>query len=784
MQKKGTIAMFSIISICCAAYILGIVSAPLISFLYLALFILCVVLAAAISKTFLKYKVSLVLLAAIMFFAGNARYLFSSENSVYDKFPEKYVEISGSVCSLSQISQTKHKYRYEVEADSLTYLEKTYSINKKILLNTTEELAFGDKITAWGFLTDFSDAENEFGFNYKLFYKSRGIFARLTALEITKTGEKHSFSPSFWAGKLQYRIYCNMKDNLNDEDFSLACAVLFGDKTHFEKDYQSLLLKTGGGRVLYSSFTHISLMLIIISILTSKRKFRDIFFIVAIVFYLLFVNSSSIALKACITAGLVICAKYLKGYADKFSILAFTVFLLTVYNPLICFDGGFMISVISTALIILSYKPIYRRLSGIRKIRKLHLAAPLAIWIIIVFGVLPFSAYYFNGVSVYSAFLVPLLLPFIAFVIFTAPFLFISSGAYQILTTFKFIFRTSLTVLRLVPYAVQKLPFYYITLATPSVIKIILYCLLWWIFIRMLNGKFNTAKTKFIASAAGGLFICLALDFSINSLGIYFVNVGQGDAAVLHTSFGETVIIDGGGSSNYEKNYNIGESVFLPYLISHGFTHIDTAIVSHYHKDHAEGIIAAAENLKINTLILPDSMPESPYRLRLEEIAREKHIKTEYLHTGDEIRFRSGLRLYVIAPDGFITDTENENNTSLVIKACYGDFTALFTGDFEDEENLTPPQNIDLLKVAHHGSVDGNSREFIEAANPRMAVISVGKVNRYALPDRAVVKEFEDMGTILLRTDQLGDIRCRIDKKGNIKYNSLLGGTGNAAKRR
>lgn len=776
--------MFSIIAICCASYILGVVSAPLISFLYLALFTFCVILAAIILGTLLKYKVSLVLLASLMFFAGNARYLFASENTVYDKFPEKYVEINGSISSLPQISQSKHKYRYEMDTDSLTYLGKTYDIDKKILLNSAEELSLGDTVSVWGFLTDFSDVSNEFGFNYSLFYKSRGIFARLTALELIKTGEKHSLSPSFLMEKLKYRIYCNMQKLLNDEDFSLSCAVLFGDKSHFPKEYQSILFKTGVGRILYSTFTHISLILIIISLLTSKKKYRNIFFIIAIAFYVIFVNSSSIALKTCITAGLVLSAKYLNGFADKFSILAFTVFLLTVYNPLLCFDGGFMMSVISTAFIILSYKPIYRRLSGIKKIRKLHLASALSVWIILCFGILPFSAYYFNGISIYSVFLVPFLLPFIACVIFTAPFLFILGGTYAPLTPVRFIFRASLSVLRFVPYAVQKLPFYYITLATPSVIKIILYCLLWWIFIRALEGKFNTAKTKFIASAAAGLFICIALDFGINSLGIYFVNVGQGDAAVLHTSFGETVIIDGGGSSNYEKNYNVGESIFLPYLISHGFTHIDTAIVSHYHKDHIEGVIAAAENLKINTLILPDFMPESTYRLRLEEIARQKNIKTEYLHAGDEIRFRSGLRLYVIAPNGLATDTENENNTSFVMKVCYGGFTALFTGDFEDEENLSPPQNIDLLKVAHHGSEDGNSRDFIRAVNPRIAVISVGKGNRYGLPDRTVVTEFDNMGATVLRTDLLGDIRCRIDKKGNIKYNSLSGGTQNAAKRR
>ncbi|MCR4692552.1 MAG: DNA internalization-related competence protein ComEC/Rec2 [Firmicutes bacterium] len=776
--------MFSIITICCAAYIFGIVSAPIISFLYVLLFTVCVILAILLSKIVLKYKTAPVLLAAVMFLAGNARYLSAAENSLYNKFPEKYVEICGTVRSLPQISLAKYKYRYEVMADSLTYLGETYHIDKKILLNTTEELSFGDTVRAWGFLTDFSEVSNEFGFNYKLFYKSKGIFARLTAFELSKTGRANSLSPAFWAGKLRYRIFENMQSCLDDESFALTSAVLFGDKSYFDKNYRTLLLKTGVGRILYSSFTHISIIIFLVSLLSSKKKYRNILFIAAITFYILFVNSSSIALKACITAGLVICAKQLKGYSDKFSILSYTVFLLTVYNPLLCFDAGFMMSVISTALILLCYKPVYRRLSGFRKLRKLRLAAPLSVFIILLFGAMPFSAYYFNGTPIYSVFLVPVLLPFVAAVIFTAPILFINGGAYLFLSPIGLIYHGALSVLHFAPFVIKRLPFYYITLPTPSVIAIIFFCLLWWIFIRAISYKFNTSKTKLILAAALGLFICIALDFSINSLGIYFVNVGQGDAAVLHTSYGETVLIDGGGSSDYEKNYNIGESIFLPYLISHGFTHIDVAIVSHYHKDHAEGIVTAAENLKINTLILPDSMPDSIYRLKLEELARKKDIKTEYLHIGDEIRFRSGLKLYVIAPDVSLADDENENNTSLVIKASYGDFTALFTGDFEAEENLLPPRDIDLLKVSHHGSQDGNSSAFIRALNPRIAVISVGKDNRYGLPDNKVVAEFENMGATVLRTDLLGDIRFKIDKNGNIKYNSLLGGNQNAAKRR
>ncbi|MBR4720847.1 MAG: ComEC/Rec2 family competence protein [Clostridia bacterium] len=774
--------MMSVVFVCAVSYILGIVLSPLINLPYFTLFILCVLVAAIIGKLFMKYRIFLIAIAAVMMIFGSVRYNISSQNPLFSEFPEKFVEATGVVSSLPKNSESKYKYRYELDLSSISYLGNTYDTNAKILLNTEKELSFGDTVTAWGFLTDFSEGSNEFDFNYRRYYQSRGILSRLTALEINKDGTVSRFSPDYLTGKAKQYIYNNMENMLSKNDFAFASAVIFGDSSHFSKDYRSFLTKTGVLRILYSPFSHISVMLVFAAFLFSKRKRKNIFFIILLCLYLIFINNSPIALKAGLTAGLVLVMNKIKGYSDRLSIVSAVALLLTLLNPLLCFDGGFMMSIISSALLCVCYKPIYRFLSKSRILRKKRLSAPLTLWTVLSFGTLPFAAYYFNGISLYSIFLIPLILPFVAVLILLTPVMFIIPC---LLTGFLMpVYSRIIAIIKIFPVLVSKLPFYYITLPRPSGIKIIIYCLLWWVLIRAVKSKFNTYQTKLILSAAAGLFICIALDFSINSLGIYFVNVDQGDAAVLHTSRGETVLIDGGGASDYEENYNIGESVFLPYLISHGFTHIDVAVVSHYHKDHIEGIITAAENLKINTLVMPDCSPENKFRKKLEGLAENKHIKIEYLGLGDKIQFRSGLTLSVIAPDNTLIDKENENDTSLVITADYGDFSALFTGDFEAEEDLLPPQNIDVLKVGHHGSKDANDFAFLDLVNPRIAVISVGKGNRYGLPNKEVIAKLENMGSVVLRTDRLGDIRLKVDKKGNIKYNSLIGGNQNAPKRR
>ncbi|MBR4172843.1 MAG: DNA internalization-related competence protein ComEC/Rec2, partial [Clostridia bacterium] len=724
-------------------------------------------IAVLIVRLFSKFDMSPIVLAVLMLMFGCVRYNISSQNSLFKSFPEKYVEINGIVCSLPKASQSQYKYRYEVRLNSVSYLGNTYKTSANILLNSKKELSYGENITAWGFLTDFSESSNEFEFNYSLYYKSRGILSRLTALELLRNGTEKHPSPAFLAGRLKERIYRNMQSTLPHDSFAFANAVIFGDRSQFDKGYSNLLLRTGIFRILYSPFSHLSVMLIFAALIFTKKKRQNILFLIMLALYLIFINNSPVALKAGIVAAAVLISTKFKGYADKLGIVSAAALLLTLINPLLCFDGGFMMSVISSVLLCLSFRPIKKFLSRSRLIRKLHIAAPLSLWIVISVGTLPFAAYYFNGISPYSMLLIPFVLPFVMVIIFLTPFMFIAKSG---LTTLLLpVYNLTIMILRLFPAFVSRLPFYYIMLPHPSAIAIISYSLLWWLFIRTIQGKFRTFQSRLILAAFLGLFVCIALDLNINSLNLYFVNVGQGDAAVLHTSRGETVLIDGGGASDYNNSYNIGESVFLPYLVSHGFTRIDVAVVSHYHKDHAEGIVAAAENLKINTLIMPDCMPKNKFRVKLEEIAKARHIKVEYLGVGDEIRFRSGLNLSVIAPEAGLTDLENENDTSLVINVRYGDFSALFTGDFEAEEDMTmTPQNIDLLKVGHHGSKDANDFEFLSATNPRIAVISVGKGNRYCLPSKDVIENLESLGSTVLRTDLLGDVRIKVSKNGNM----------------
>lgn len=771
--------MFSEYMIICIFYILGIAVSKTFDMsiaLFLVLFMGVVAVIRAIARR--KPNWSVLILSLVLLF-GAFRYFDAEQNTLTYQFPEKYVTLSGTIYSPATRTESDYKNRYILKLDSISYQDKTIKTKQKILLNTKEDFSFGTKVTASGFLSQIDGIANENEFDFALYYKGKGILARLTAKEIRKTGMAFSVLPEFLAGKLRGIADKIIDTHFNEINSPFLKAIVTGNKGDFSRDYLDILIKTGIYRSLYTPFIHISLIFLIAGLLPFGKKHRDSSAIVLIFLYALFNSSSPTILKTAMLCAFMILRKQIFGFANKADILSKIVLAITVIDPLLCFNSGFVMSVASSVIVFLSYKPLYDRFYGFftkHKIRqKFFLSKLMTLWITFLIGALPISAYLFGDVSVYATLFMTILLPVIIFVLILSPFMLLSLGVFGTSPILFPVVDKIISILAKLPCLAEKLPVYYITARTPGILEIITFYLLWWAFLRVLKHEFKTPKTAIILVTAVGIICSSLLCYDYNTLSIYFVNVGQGDGAILHTSRGETVLIDGGGSADYTTSYNIGERVFLPYLTSHGFCDIDVAIVSHTHKDHVEGIFAAAEHLDINTIVMPYEKAENQYREKLCEIAESKGIRLEYMSATDEIIFKSGLKITFIAPDNAQQRSVNENDASLVAHVTYGDFSALFTGDSETEVTDAYPRNIDLLKVAHHGSKTSSSKKYLEHLDPEYAVISVGEGNSYNLPSSEVLFRLRDCGAKILRTDKHGDIRFKIKRDGTLTYKTLRG---------
>ena len=754
---------------CAGAYLLGVLTTPDAGASFSVLFAINIIIIAAIISIRKRRVKWLMFAAAILFALGSVRTFTSLESPLYYTLPEKYVTVTGTVVSTPMKSHGDYKYESIVYVDSLSYLDKDYKISEKMKIASKQQWDYGKRVQASGFLRDFKDKNNENDFDNKLYYGGKGIRLHMSAYEIT---EMPKIANTHFSGRLRDKFYKAIKSKFSGTDAALLYAVILGDKSYITGDYHAKLLATGVIHSVYSPYMHILLMTFIAGFFFRKnRKLRDAALLGMMVFYALYNSAMPTSLKAVLFAALLILDKYIMGFVNRADCLAVVVMVMIIINPLLCFNGAFAISVVSTFLIYAVYMP----LCDIIKKRTGKFKGPVytvSLCAVLIFGTIPLDAYYFCGISPYTMIFAPLLMPFVSFVVLTSPAVLLIPGGISIPVIGE-LFTGAFAILKGAPYIIERLPFHHIMLAKPHILGVIAYYLLFWAVFRCICGKGKTDLTKNCAALAAAFSIALMPIADINALKLFFVNVGQGDGAVLSTGIGETILIDGGGAPAFQTDYNVGESVYLPYLVSHGLTNVDTAVVSHYHKDHVEGIITAAENLRIKRIAMPDTAPDNEYRKKLEQIAGERNIEILYLKEGDELVYRSGLKLKILAPDDEQLSGTDENDTSIVAEVHYGKFTALFTGDSGDKVNENYARNIDILKAAHHGSETSNDMDFVEHVRPKYTVISVGDDNEYDLPSDLVVSRYKQVGSDILRTDELGDIRFRVTRKGAVKYETF-----------
>ena len=242
------------------------------------------------------------------------------------------------------------------------------------------------------------------------------------------------------------------------------------------------------------------------------------------------------------------------------------------------------------------------------------------------------------------------------------------------------------------------------------------------------------------------------------------IDVGQGDCFYLETNRGNVILIDTGGSET--GDYDVGEAVVLPYLLHKGKTSIDTIIISHPHKDHIGGVYTLLKKLKVKNVVIGKHLENEDLVKNMLLVCQEKNINVITVEKGNQF-FIDDICFKVLYPDSKVKD-ENLNQLSLVIKMEYAGFSCLFTGDLEDvTDNLGRfAENVDILKVGHHGSKTSTSDELLRNTTPQIALISVGKKNGYGHPDKATLARLERAHVKIYRTDQSGEVMVKISRAG------------------
>src|ERR1700730_426701 len=283
------------------------------------------------------------------------------------------------------------------------------------------------------------------------------------------------------------------------------------------------------------------------------------------------------------------------------------------------------------------------------------------------------------------------------------------------------------------------------------------------------SGNVRRRKVTSLAAALQSVLLLLLVFHPLSAgqpdgkLRVDFLDVGQGDAALVTMPDGTTLLIDGGGRPGFQgrgkaepesvdadgdreeaferDTRSIGEAVVSEYLWWRGLDRVDYILATHADADHIDGLNDVARNFYVRTALVARTPGDDPEFAKFAATLAARKIPFTVIGAGDQLRF--GAASVAILWPLLATDPRapSGNNDSIVLRLEFGERTILMTGDVEKEAeaailNARSDLVSDVVKVPHHGSKTSSTIAFVAAAHPRLAVISVGLTSVFGHPNK------------------------------------------------
>lgn len=679
--------------------------------------------------------------------------------------------------------------------------------------------SLGEYVRVSGEFTLFSHATNDGEFDSANYYGVLGINGKIKKgiVEGVRGASGQTLSvallePIYALKEILYQTKHHLKENLyhafSEREASLLCKMLLGDGTELDSEIKDLYMRNGIVHILSISGLHISMLGM--GVYKGLRKLTcpmKVAAVVGAVFILLYGGMTGFGVSVCRAVGMYgihMLGEIKRRTYDMPTAMGMLACSMVLVNPRYVFHSGFLLSFGSVAAIgcllpalnvkwreeiaVVRRGPIERLLSKVmgrerwkrvidyvvgrnrywewrerklkrRNQRRITILQGFHVSLAVTVMTLPVQLYFFFQMPRYSVILNMLVIPLMGIVMGVG----IVGMLFPFMPMVRFCEGLFFDWYEWLCLLFEKLPGSIWITGRPAIWKMVVYyCVLltYVLFWRYCAGSIRRgAALRYLPLLV--LIFFLGTNFRYSNA-ITFLDVGQGDCIVLETKEGRNFLVDCGSSSRSK----VGENVLIPYLKYHGVSKLDGVFLTHPDKDHMSGIteLFGQKEIKVGMLYLPKvgerSMEEFDEILDLAPNVR-------YIEAGDGMKGKE-FSITCLHPYGGYEGEGNEYSLCLLLDVR--GTRILLTGDVEGkgEEALAEEllrngvNNIDLLKVAHHGSGNSTSEELLDAMEVKYAIISCGRNNSYGHPHRETLERLMEEGTQVFRTDERGGIRVRL----------------------
>ena len=701
---------------------------------------------------FIKFPQKSILNAMIIFFIlGTCVFHVTYQENI--KSAEKYYD---------------QKLSYQVEIETVSKLEKTtlYQGRIKSIEGTPILKNYGitffseEKYSVFDIveITSHLYSENEDSFISKTYNESNNIvfFGNFIRKE-----EKVGLSHNKFLKSIDYfrnLIYNRIDSIYNEKEAEIIKGAILGDRSGFEKDDYNHIKRTGLAHLFAASGFNLSVfagfIMVILSFFRISRKIRSIIGIIVILIFTALAGFSPSILRAGFMFLVVLSGNLFNHRSDTLNSLGLSILIIFLINPLMCINISFLLSVFAILGILIIASPLNHYMEENIQIKNPILKNISLLFLELVstgFGAcvatIPVMLVFFNNISLLSPittilFVYPIEFIFIGGIIS----IFIPQSINFLSPAIAFVIKEQSKMIEFI----SNLNIGVISLNPFLKIIFILVCAVI-IVLRFIKPKKKTIKkTIILVTCFVVLFISLiSVILDINRLTLSFIDVGQGDSILLKYD-GQSILFDAGGTKSYQNVLDEINDVKLDYLI-----------LSHYHSDHSNYIDNLQERIKVKTIIAPPARTDAEKK-QLSDFEKYSDVVIAY----NDVTLETEDVIIKVMTRHTYYDYDDKNNTSLISHIKYKDFTALLTGDMEFDGELKfikeykeRDLDIDVLKVAHHGSASGTSKMLLDYLRPEISVISVGENNQYNHPETSLLERLETCQSEIYRTDKDSSVR-------------------------